>query len=146
MMAGCCREKGAQGEETNVDGQEALAAAERLFNTVENGNVEELREIFASGARIWHNTDNKSIDVEASIRSIRGIKNAAAEYRYTDIRREPTPSGFVQQHVLLIRLKNGTLITDRACCICTVINGRIWQMDAYHDSASFKVPGFSLRE
>ena len=129
-----------------MDGQGSLAAAERLFSTVENGNIEQLREIFAPGARIWHNTDDKSIDVEASIRSIRGIKDAAAEYRYTEIRREPTPTGFVQQHALLIRLKNGTLITDRACCVCTVIDGRIGHMDAYHDSASFKVPGFSMRE
>ena len=105
-------------------------------------DLDAMREIFTADAGIWHNTDNKTIGVEQSIRSIRGIKNASDEYRYTEVKRLPTPEGFVQQHVLIIRLKNGTVITDPACCVCKVEGERISQMDAYHDSAVFKVPGF----
>lgn len=120
---------------------EALEAAERLFTAVEAGRVDELRTIFAEDAGIWHNTDNKTIGVEDSIKSIKGILSASDEYRYTEIKREPTPKGFVQQHVLLITLKNGTRIVDRACCVCGVKDGRITHMDAYHDSAPFKALG-----
>lgn len=123
-------------------GLSAIAAAERLFAAVEEGRVEELRQIFAPGARVWHNTDNKSIGVDESIRSIRALLDRSVSYRYTEIKREPTPTGFVQQHVLLITLKNGQEIVDRACCVCSVANGRVGHMDAYHDSAAFKVPGF----
>lgn len=127
-----------------VDPQIALAAAERLFTVVEAGDLEALREIFTPDARIWHNTDNRSISVEQSIRSIRAIQKDAQDYRYTAIRRLPTPEGFVQQHVLVMRLANGTEITDPACCVCRVVDGRVAHMDAYHDSAVFKVPGFAV--
>jgi ketosteroid isomerase-like protein len=126
-----------------VGPDEALSAADRLFTAVEKGELEELRNIFAQDAKIWHNTDNRSIDVSTSIRSIRAIQRSATEFRYTDIRRGPLPTGFVQQHVLMIRLANGQLIADRACCICSVVAGRIAHMDAYHDSAVFKAAGFT---
>jgi hypothetical protein len=123
----------------------SLAAADRLFTAVENGNVEELREIFVPDAWIWHNTDNRAISVEQSIRSIQGILGASTAYRYTEIKRQPTPDGFVQQHVLLITLKSGQKVVDRACCVCSVKDGRIGHMDAYHDSAAFHVEGFGVR-
>lgn len=117
---------------------EALEAARRLFTAVEEGRIDELRAIFADDAGIWHNTDNKTIGVVDSIKSIKGILAASDDYRYTEIKRAPTPMGFVQQHVLLITLKNGQRIVDRACCVCGVRDGRITFMDAYHDSAPFK--------
>ncbi len=125
--------------------EESLAAAEQLFSAVENGNVDALREIFADDAWIWHNTDNQAIGVEELIKSIRAIQKGALEYRYTEIKRLPTPDGFVQQHVLLIKLKTGRDVIDRACCVCSVRNGRIGHMDAYHNSAAFKVDGFAAR-
>jgi ketosteroid isomerase-like protein len=123
----------------------SLLAAERLFSSVEKGDVDTLREIFAPDAWIWHNSDNKKMTVEHSIKSIRAIQKSASEYRYTEIRRLPTPEGFVQQHVLLITLKTGQSIADRACCVCSVKDGRIGHMDAYHDSAVFNVEGFGRR-
>jgi hypothetical protein len=124
---------------------ESLAAADRLFSAVEQGRVEELREIFAPDARIWHNSDNRAITVEQSIKSIQAILKGSSEYRYTEIKRLPTPDGFVQQHVLLITLNSGQKIVDRACCVCSVKDGRVGHMDAYHDSAVFKVEGFAAR-
>jgi ketosteroid isomerase-like protein len=115
--------------------EEALEAAGRLFSAVEEGRVEDLRAIFADDAVIWHNTDDSTINVEQSIKSILRMLKASDEYRYTEIKREPTPSGFVQQHVLLIALKNGARIVDRACCVCGVKDRRITYMNAYHDSA-----------
>jgi ketosteroid isomerase-like protein len=53
-----------------------------------------------------------------------------------DIKREPTPTGFVQQHTLLVTLPDGRRIRDLCCCLCKVEDGRISRMDAYHDSAA----------
>ena len=86
------------------DADQALAAAEKLFVVVEQRRLEQMREVFAPGAVIWHNTDNTTIGVEQSIAGIRAIQEMADEFRYTEIHREPTPSGFVQQHILLVRL------------------------------------------
>jgi ketosteroid isomerase-like protein len=113
----------------------ALAAGERLFQTVEHGNLEELRTIFSDGAMIWHNTDEKLTDVETTIRNLQKLRSGAQVFRYTEIRREPTLSGFVQQHTLIVQMADGRQMRDVACCICRVDNGRISHMDAYHDSA-----------
>jgi len=116
--------------------EEALKAGERLFWTVEHGNLEDLRDIFAEGAVVWHNTDDKLTDVETTIRNLTVLRTQALEMRYTDIRREPTPTGFVQQHVLIVRNPDGRQVRDMCCCVCRVEGGRIAHMDAYHDSAA----------
>lgn len=113
----------------------ALAAGERLFHIVEHGDLEDLREVFTEGAMVWHNTDEKLVDVETTIRNLDKIRTAANVFHYTDIKREPTPSGFVQQHLLIIEMPDGGKMRDLACCVCTVENGRVARMDAYHDSA-----------
>jgi ketosteroid isomerase-like protein len=115
--------------------QAALDAGERLFSTVEHGQLEDLRQIFAEGAMVWHNTDQKLTDVETTIRNLHTIRSNATTFRYTEVRREPTPTGFVQQHVLLVSLP-GREIRDLCCCVCRVEGGRITHMDAYHDSAA----------
>ena len=130
---------------TKTPADEALAAAERLFAVVEAGTLDEMRAVFADGATIWHNTDNTTIGVEQSIAGIRAIQGISDRFHYTEIQRAPTPSGFVQQHTLLVRLKDGRELVDRACCVCSVREGRITHMDAYHDSATFKDAGFPSR-
>jgi ketosteroid isomerase-like protein len=125
-----------------ANAEASLKAGERLFSVAENGDLEELWTIFSDGAEVWHNTDDKLTSVEQSIKNLRAIRAAADEFRYVDIRREPTPTGFVQQHVLLVKMKDGREIRDMCCCVCRVENGRIAHMDAYHDSAATPpIPG-----
>lgn len=114
----------------------ALAAGDRLFHTVEYGDLEDLRSVFAAGAVVWHNTDDALTDVETTIRNLRTIRETATVFHYADIRREPTPSGFVQQHTLIVEMPDGRKIRDLCCCLCRVEDGRIAHMDAYHDSAA----------
>jgi ketosteroid isomerase-like protein len=128
-----------------MDPAVSLKAAERLFSSVEKGDLEALRDVFAPDAWVWHASDNKKMTVEHSIKSIRAIQRSASEYRYTEIKRQPTPEGFVQQHVLLIMLHTGHKIVDRACCVCGVKDGRIAFMEAYHDPSVFNVDGFGRR-
>jgi ketosteroid isomerase-like protein len=84
---------------------------------------------------IWHNTDQKLTDVGTTIDNLRKIRSNATVFKYTEIRREPTPTGFVQQHLLLVSVP-GREIRDLACCVCRVEGGRIVHMDAYHDSVA----------
>ena len=114
----------------------ALDAGERLFWTVEHGDLEDLRAIFADGAVVWHNTEDALTDVDTTIRNLNAIRSAATNFHYADIRREPTPTGFVQQHTLIVETMDGRNVRDLCCCICRVENGRIAHMDAYHDSVA----------
>ncbi|AKM07718.1 nuclear transport factor 2 family protein [Pelagerythrobacter marensis] len=119
-----------------IEKNEPLDAARRLFDTVENGDLEDLRTIFADDARVWHNTDNSFTDIPTTIRNLRTIRESARLFAYRDIRRSATADGFVQQHTLVVAMPDGPTIEDRCCCICTVRDGRIERMDAYHDSAA----------
>lgn len=117
------------------DAEQFLAIADRLFKAIERGEVNALAEIYAPDAQIWHNTDGK---VEAPQQNLSGLRQfvALSSVRaYTEIRRAPTPSGFVQQHVLRAQLKNGREFVLPACIICVVKNGRITRLDEYLDSA-----------
>jgi ketosteroid isomerase-like protein len=116
-----------------------MEAGERLFWTVEHGDLEELRNIFGDGAMVWHNTDEKLTDVETTIRNLTTLRSNVDEFHYTDIVREPLPDGFVQRHTLIVGMKDGRRIRDLCCCICRVQDGRITRMDAYHDSAATSV-------
>jgi ketosteroid isomerase-like protein len=95
-----------------------------------------LRQIFAEGAVVWHNTDEALTDVETTISNLRKIRASASVFHYADIHREPTTSGFVQQHTLIVEMRDGRRIRDLCCCICRVDMGRITHMDAYHDSVA----------
>ena len=119
-----------------VENNAALEVGQRLFEIVEHGDLEDLRQIFAPGALVWHNTDDAFTDVPTTIRNLDTIRTSAVEFRYEDIRRRPTPEGFVQQHTLIVTMPDGRSIRDMCCCICTVTDGRIARMDAYHDSAA----------
>jgi ketosteroid isomerase-like protein len=119
-----------------ADAQASLDAGEKLFWTVEHGDLEDLRNIFADGAVVWHNTDGGLTDVATTIRNLAKLRTEATVFKYVDIRRAPTPTGFVQQHTLLVSTPAGRNIRDMCCCVCRVENGRIAHMDAYHDSAA----------
>ncbi len=114
----------------------AIEAGRRLFDTVENGDLDELHEIFAPGAMVWHNTDELLTDIPTTIRNLEIIRSSAQEFHYSDIKRRPTNDGFVQEHTLIVRTSDGRLIRDICCCICIVEDGRITRMNAYHDSAA----------
>ena len=116
--------------------QARMDVGERLFWTVEHGDLEDLRNVFSDGAVVWHNTDDKLTTVDQTIRNLGVLRNWAKELRYTEVRRAPTPDGFVQQHVLIVVTPDGQTIRDMCCCVCRVENGRLAHMDAYHDSAA----------
>jgi len=66
-----------------------------FFDTVENGDLEELYEIFSPGAMVWHNTDDTLTDIPKTIRNLKTIRDSATVFRYQDIRRKDTMDGLV---------------------------------------------------
>ncbi|MDZ4372583.1 MAG: hypothetical protein U1C74_14330 [Phenylobacterium sp.] len=118
-----------------MNAKASLDACERLFSICEHGDLEDLRGVLTEDAVVWHNTDELLNDVDKTIRTLATIRGAASTFRYVDVTRSPTPTGFVQQHTLLVETPDRT-IRDLCCCIGWVENGRITRMDAYHDSAA----------
>jgi len=115
--------------------EEHLAIADRLFKSIEAGDLESVRGIYAPNARIWHNTDGVEQTVEQNLATLKWVIANIRDIRYTDVRRESTATGFVQQHVLRGRLKSGREFTLPACILAAIENGRIVRIDEYLDSA-----------
>ena len=114
----------------------SLETAERLFKAIERGEVATIREIYAPTAKIWHNNDGATQTVEQNLAVLGWVVANISEIAYTEIRRQPTPTGFVQQHVMRGRLKSsGKTFSLPACIVCTVEGGRITRLDEYLDSA-----------
>jgi uncharacterized protein len=120
--------------------KESLEVADRLFKAIEGGDVNAIKDIYAPHAKIWHNFDNLAQSVDENLAVLKWVVANIAEISYTEVHRQPTPSGFIQQHVLRGKVRaSGKEIAIPACIVCNVENGRITRLDEYLDSAQTAV-------
>ena len=77
-----------------------VAVANRLFAAIESGDVDTVRDLFTEDARIWHNVDGIEQTRDENLRTLAWVVENLADRRYGDVTCQPTPTGFVQQHVL----------------------------------------------
>jgi uncharacterized protein len=116
--------------------KESLEIADRLFKAIERGDLNAIKDIYAQHTKIWHNFDNLAQSVDENLAVLTWVIANVAEIAYTEIQRQPTPTGFIQQHVLRGKVKaSGKEIAIPACIVCKVENGRITRLDEYLDSA-----------
>ena len=122
--------------EPSATPKESLELADRLFKAIERGDVKAITDIYAPHTKIWHNFDKVAQSVDENLAVLNWVVANLAEISYTEIQRQPTPTGFVQQHVLRGKVKaSGKEIAIPACIVCKVENGRITRLDEYLDSA-----------
>ncbi|MFI5315020.1 MAG: nuclear transport factor 2 family protein [Myxococcota bacterium] len=117
---------------------ESLEVAEKLFAAIPRGDLEAVRGIYAPAAEIWHNHDGVTQDVAANLRVLDWVVRNISGLRYEDVRRQATPTGFVQQHVLRGSGPGGKPVEIAACIVCRVERGRITRLDEYLDSAQLR--------
>jgi ketosteroid isomerase-like protein len=116
----------------------AMQTAERLFRAIENGDVDAIRNIYTPTTKIWHNNDGVEQSIEQNLATLKWVIANIKDVKYTEVRRQPTPTGFVQQHVLRGRFRDKDVALP-ACIVCIVENGRITRLDEYLDSAQTAV-------
>jgi ketosteroid isomerase-like protein len=117
---------------------QALQTADKLFHAIEAGDVEAIRNIYTADTKIWHNNDNIAQSVEQNLAVLKWVITNIQGLKYTEVRRQPTPRGFVQQHVLRGRFKDKEIALP-ACIVATVEDGKITRLDEYLDSAQTAV-------
>jgi len=110
--------------------------AEHFFSAIERGDLEAVRNIYAHDAIIWHNTDNASVTAEENLEALDSFINNVPERHYTRRRLDVFDGGFVEQHLLKAKLKNGKEVSLAACVVCKVREGKITRLDEYFDSAA----------
>jgi len=116
--------------------QESLEVAEQLFKAIEHGDVATVRGLYAPHIKIWHNFDGATQKIDENLALLEWMVGNITEIAYSNIKRQPTPTGFVQQHVLHGRVKSsGKAVAIAACMVGIVEGGQITRLDEYLDSA-----------
>lgn len=113
----------------------ADAVAGRFFAAIEAGDIDTLRDIYAQDVEIWHNDDGLIQTRDENLRTLGWIMHNLTGLRYIDVRRQATPNGFVQEHVLRVTNRAGEVVTVPACIVATVVDGQITRLNEYLDSA-----------
>lgn len=114
--------------------EQSIQTAEKLFRAIEAGDVDAIRSIYSADAKIWHNNEGIAQSVEQNLAVLKWVVANIRNVKYTEVRLQQTPTGFVQQHVLRGRFKDKDIALP-ACIIATVEGGRITRLDEYLDSA-----------
>jgi ketosteroid isomerase-like protein len=110
--------------------------ASRLIGAIEAGDFETFLACYAPGAVIWHNNDNLEQDPATVVKVLGWLRKRVDGLRYEELRVQPTPSGYVEQHVLRGTMRDGSTLEVPACLVVTVVDGLITRLDEYLDTAA----------
>jgi ketosteroid isomerase-like protein len=116
---------------------ETLAAA--FIAAIEQGNISRLYELCSKDVVIWHNDDDREVDLDNVARILSWLSKNVRELRYAEIRRRAFAGGYVQQHVLTGIAPSGDGLHLPACLIMHVSNGLVTRIEEYLDSAGTAV-------
>src|ERR1700730_12042714 len=97
-----------------------------------------MRNICPPEATSPNNNDGIAQSVDETLAVLKWVIINIKGLKYTEVRRQPTPTGFVQQHVLRGRFKDKELALP-TCIVATVEGGKITRLDEYLDSAQTAV-------
>jgi len=116
--------------ETNIE-----AVADRLFQAIEGGDTATVEQTWDPGVVVWKVAD-RDRDRTRALRVIDWFVNTTTDRRYEILDRQFFDGGFVQQHILHARGRNGGLISMRVCIVVKVgADGLISRIDEYFDPA-----------
>jgi ketosteroid isomerase-like protein len=116
-----------------ADPNEELADA--FFDALERGSIADVTACFAPDATIWHNFDRITLTPQQNVAGLETLFTGFIHREYRDIRRQPTPGGLVQQHVLRLTRSDGGVIDWPGCIVFDIAGGRITRLDEYVDIA-----------
>ena len=112
------------------------ALAQRFFDAVEAGDIEQVLACYAPDAVIWHNSDQAEQSREENGATLTAFARAIPQRAYANRRLHVFEGGFVQQHDLQGVRRDGARVSLVACIVCRVADGKITRLDEYFDSAA----------
>jgi ketosteroid isomerase-like protein len=120
---------------SDVDPATADRLATELLAAITTTDVEALQRIYAPDVVIWHNFDQVEQTLEENLKVMFWMGKRLSGMEYGDIHRQPTPTGYVQQHILRGTAPDGTKLEMPACLVVTIEGERITRLDEYLDPA-----------
>lgn len=112
------------------------ALAHRMVVTIEAGDVDGWGAAFAPGAVTWHSYDGQEMPAQQNVEMLRqNFAGVIDELHYRDVRRHAFDGGYVGQHSLVMRAKNGATYSTGVCIVVHVEGGLVTRLDEYLDSS-----------
>ncbi len=113
-----------------------VAVASSLTSRLLAGDVDGVAALYRDDAVIWRNIDGRELVKKQMLKVVAFLASEVTDLSYTDVRVQPTASGFVQQHTLRGVAPNGQPVTAHACLVATLEEGLIVRLEEYLDSAA----------
>jgi len=114
---------------------DTLALADRFFTAIEAGDTATVAEIYAPDVKVWHNYDQVEQERDANLATLGWMAKKVAGVRYTEVRREILPDGFLQQHVLRGTAPDGSALEVPAILRIYCDDGTVTRIEEYLDTA-----------
>jgi ketosteroid isomerase-like protein len=112
------------------------SVADRLFTAIEAGDVAAVAAMWSDDVTVWHSGDKRPAEKARAMRVIDWFVSASADRHYEILDRQFFAGGFVQQHVLSGKARDGTPYSLRVGIIIRVgPDGLITRIDEYLDPA-----------
>ena len=100
--------------DVNEDLDENLAIANRFFDGLLAGDLDELQAACAPGSVLWINLTEQDRPLEASLPGFARLHGKVPDLRMDAVRRRGVPGGFVEQHVLAGTMPSGDTLPSWA--------------------------------
>lgn len=110
--------------------------ADNFFHAVERGDIDAVRDIYASDVAIWHNDGAGDQGLEDNLVVLGLLSGAIDGIRFDVTRRADVGDGIFQQHVLRGQLPSGEQVALEAAMYIALNDQKITRIEEYLDVAT----------
>ena len=114
---------------------------DRFFGSMQPCDTATLRDCLTEDAIVWHSFDRVMMRPDDVVKSWEGMATSFTDRSVTDVRRQQTATGYVQQHLFVVRGKDGVRKAWPVCIVVQIRDGRIARLDEYIDLSAAFNPG-----
>jgi ketosteroid isomerase-like protein len=108
---------------------------EALFAAFEAGDEERVRSLCTPDMQARQN-NNPPMNLDSILRFSRAVLRVVGDFRYADVRRSATATGFVEEHSVRGVLPDGSELDLTVCVVADVRDGKVCDLREYLDVAA----------
>ena len=113
---------------------------DRLFDALSSGDADAARRCLTPDATVWHSFDRITQNPDEAARDWAAMIAVFPERRISDVRRQQTARGFVQQHLWVARTASGKVMAWPVCMVVETDGNLISRIEEYIDRAGSFTP------
>ncbi|MEE4279948.1 MAG: nuclear transport factor 2 family protein [Halieaceae bacterium] len=103
-----------------------------LFRAFQSGDEERARSL-CSDDLVARQNNNPPMDIDALLAMSRSVHGVVSDFRYEEVTRSETKTGFVEEHRVRGVLGDGSVIDVPVCVVGDVIDGKVASLREYLD-------------